>query len=83
MESKSDLLRTLAAISGAKSAAGGVRSSVQEWRATTDSDDHYVYAVALSTKESSYLERCRSMAVDCSTVECVAGFEILATKELI
>jgi hypothetical protein len=32
MESKSDLLRTLAAISGVKSATGGVRSSVLDWR---------------------------------------------------
>ena len=32
MGSKSDLLRTLAAISGAKSATGGVRSSVLDWR---------------------------------------------------
>ena len=30
--SKSDLLRTLAAISGVKSAANGVRSSVLDWR---------------------------------------------------
>ena len=30
--SKSDLLRTLAAISGVKSATGGVRSSVLDWR---------------------------------------------------
>jgi hypothetical protein len=29
---KSDLLRTLAAISGVKSATGGVRSSVLDWR---------------------------------------------------
>ena len=32
MGSKSDLLRTLAAISGVKSATGGVRSSVLDWR---------------------------------------------------
>ncbi len=32
MGSKSDLLRTLAAISGVKSAASGVRSSVLDWR---------------------------------------------------
>jgi hypothetical protein len=32
MGSKSDLLRTLAAISGVKSATGGVRSSVPDWR---------------------------------------------------
>jgi len=32
MGSKSDLLKTLAAISGAKSATGGVRSSVLDWR---------------------------------------------------
>jgi hypothetical protein len=32
MGSKSDLLRTLAAISGVKSATGGVRGSVLDWR---------------------------------------------------
>jgi site-specific DNA recombinase len=32
MGSNSDLLRTLAAISGIKSAANGVRSSVLDWR---------------------------------------------------
>jgi site-specific DNA recombinase len=32
MGSKSDLLRTLAAISGVKSATGGVRSSALDWR---------------------------------------------------
>ena len=32
MGSKSDLLRTLAVISGVKSAANGVRSSVLDWR---------------------------------------------------
>jgi hypothetical protein len=32
MGSKSDLLKTLAAISGVKSATGGVRSSVLDWR---------------------------------------------------
>jgi len=32
MGSKNDLLRTLAAISGVKSATGGVRSSVLDWR---------------------------------------------------
>jgi hypothetical protein len=32
MGSKGDLLRTLAAISGVKSATGGVRSSVLDWR---------------------------------------------------
>jgi site-specific DNA recombinase len=32
MGSKSDLLRTLAAISGVKPATGGVRSSVLDWR---------------------------------------------------
>ena len=38
MGSKSDLLRTLAAISGAKSATGGVRSSVLNWRRGRDSN---------------------------------------------
>jgi integrase len=47
MGSKGDLLRTLAAASGVKSAAGGVRSSVLKWRATPDDDEHYVYAIAL------------------------------------
>jgi site-specific DNA recombinase len=47
MGSKSDLLRTLAAASGAKSAAGDVRSSVPKWRATPDDDEHYVHAIAL------------------------------------
>src|SRR6266576_5157736 len=39
--SKSDLLRTLAAISGAKSAIGGVRSSVLDWRKGWDSNPRY------------------------------------------
>jgi hypothetical protein len=47
MGSRSELLRTLAASGGAKSAARGVSSFVPKWRATPDSDDHYVYAVAL------------------------------------
>jgi site-specific DNA recombinase len=38
MGSKSDLLRTLAAIFGAKSATGGVRSSVLKWRRGRDSN---------------------------------------------
>ena len=38
MGSKSDLLRTLAAISGVKSAASGVRSSVLDWRRGRDSN---------------------------------------------
>ena len=38
MGSKSDLLRTLAAISGVKSATGGVRSSVLDWRSRRDSN---------------------------------------------
>ncbi len=38
MGSKSDLLRTLAAASGVKSAAGGVRSSVLKWRRGRDSN---------------------------------------------
>ena len=41
MGSKSDLLRTLAAISGVKSAAGGVRSSVLDWRREWDSNPRY------------------------------------------
>ena len=38
MGSKGDLLRTLAAASGVKSAAGGVRSSVLKWRRRRDSN---------------------------------------------
>jgi site-specific DNA recombinase len=38
MGSKSDLLRTLAAISGVKSAGNGVRSSVLDWRRGRDSN---------------------------------------------
>jgi hypothetical protein len=45
--SKNNLLRTLATASGVKSATPDVRSSVLNWRATTDDDEHYVYAVAL------------------------------------
>jgi site-specific DNA recombinase len=41
MGSKSDLLRTLAAISGVKSATGGVRSSVLDWRKGWDSNPRY------------------------------------------
>src|SRR6202011_5194494 len=41
MGSKSDLLRTLAAISGVKSAANGVRSSVLDWRKGWDSNPRY------------------------------------------
>jgi len=43
MGSKSDLLRTLAAISGVKSATGGVRSSVLDWRSERDSNCRYDY----------------------------------------
>ena len=38
MGSKSDLLKTLAAISGVKSASGGVRSSGLDWRRGRDSN---------------------------------------------
>ena len=41
MGSKNDLLRTLAAISGVKSATGGVRSSVLDWRKGWDSNPRY------------------------------------------
>jgi site-specific DNA recombinase len=41
MGSKSDLLRTLAAISGVKSAGNGVRSSVLDWRKGWDSNPRY------------------------------------------
>ncbi len=47
MGSKGDLLRTLAAASGVKSATPGVRSSVPSWWAANDDDEHYVYAIAL------------------------------------
>jgi len=43
MGSKSDLLRTLAAISGVKSATGGVRSSVPNRRSERDSNYRYDY----------------------------------------
>jgi hypothetical protein len=39
--SKSDLLRTLAAASGARSATPGVRSSVLKWRRGRDSNPRY------------------------------------------
>jgi site-specific DNA recombinase len=45
--SKSNLLQTLAAAGGVKPATPGVRSSVLIWRATTDDDEHYTYAIAL------------------------------------
>ena len=41
MGSKGDLLRTLAAVSGVKSAAGGVRSSILKWRRGRDSNPRY------------------------------------------
>ena len=41
MGSKSDLLRTLAAASGVRSAALGVRSSVRKWRPVRDSNPCY------------------------------------------
>ncbi|OKO72660.1 hypothetical protein AC629_37665 [Bradyrhizobium sp. NAS80.1] len=46
MGSKSNLLRTLVAVSssGVKSDILGVPRFVPKWRATIDSDDHYVYA---------------------------------------
>ena len=43
MRSKSRLLRTLVANGG----AGGVPIQGLNWRATTDDDEHYVYAIAL------------------------------------
>jgi hypothetical protein len=45
MGSKGDLLRTLAAISGVKSATGGVRSSVLDWRRECQSTPVDVKAV--------------------------------------
>jgi site-specific DNA recombinase len=47
MGSKSALLRTLVAASGAKTAGFGVPSSVPKWRATADEDGHYAFAVTL------------------------------------
>lgn len=46
MGSRSELLRTLAAASGVRS-AGPVRSSVPKWRAMLEEDEHYAYAIAL------------------------------------
>jgi len=43
----SNLLQALAAASGVKPATPGARSSVLKWRAMNDSDEHYVFAVAL------------------------------------
>ena len=43
MGSKGDLLRTLAAASGVKSATPGVRSSVLNWRMGWDSNPRYAY----------------------------------------
>jgi site-specific DNA recombinase len=43
MGSKGDLLRTLAAASGVKSATPGVRSSVLKWRTGRDSNPRYRY----------------------------------------
>ena len=45
MGSKGDLLRTLAAASGVKSAAGGVPSSVLNWRSGWDSNPRYAFDV--------------------------------------
>jgi site-specific DNA recombinase len=45
--SKSVLLRTLVAASSAKTAGFGVTSFVPKWRATTDEDGHYSFAIAL------------------------------------
>src|SRR5277367_4150426 len=45
MGSKSDLLRTLTAISGVKSATLGVRSSVPKWRAGCDETGHWFLIV--------------------------------------
>ena len=43
MGSKGDLLRTLAAASGVKSATPGVRSSILKWRMGWDSNPRYAY----------------------------------------
>jgi hypothetical protein len=47
MGSKGDLLRTLAGASGVTPVTSGGRSSVLKWRATTDDDKHYLYAIVL------------------------------------
>jgi hypothetical protein len=44
---KSNLLQTLTAAAEAKLTTPGICSSVLRWRATTDDDEHYVYAIAL------------------------------------
>ena len=47
MGSKSDLLRTLVAAQGGKSAAIGVPSRGPKWRAEADETENYTYAIAL------------------------------------
>jgi len=47
MGSESELLRTLVAASGAKTASFGVPSSAPKWRATVDEDEQHCFAVAL------------------------------------
>jgi len=47
MGSKNTLLRTLVATKGGKSAGTGVPGFVPKWRAMRDSDENYVYSIAL------------------------------------
>ena len=47
MGSRCDLLRTLVAAGAAGTPPGAALSFVPQWRAMTDSDDHYEYAIAL------------------------------------
>ena len=86
MGSKSDLLRTRAAISGAKSATGGFRSSVLNWRKgcpVNPVDFAYVYegrtakATVSTTGRIGRGRRCqslmRSLSPTFSTILCNAG----------
>ena len=52
MGSKGDLLRTLAAASGVKSATPGVRSSVLNWRSEMDSNQRYLSPYCLTPSRS-------------------------------
>ncbi|SCM77618.1 hypothetical protein KL86PLE_41423 [uncultured Pleomorphomonas sp.] len=45
--SKSTLLGTLIATNGGKSAGTGVPDFIPKWRAMRDSDENYVYSIAL------------------------------------
>jgi len=47
MGSKTEVLRTLTASAGGKSAGFGVRSFIPNWRPAVGDDEHYVCAIAL------------------------------------